>query len=89
MVSNRSQVCYGVPQDSVLGPLLFMLYMLLLGNIIRKHRVSFHCSTNNAHAFVKLHFYYLKNISKLRPMLLMSNSENVNSCVFDLKDRLL
>ncbi len=26
-------------------------------------------------AFVKLHFFHLKNISKLRPMLSMSNAE--------------
>ena len=42
VLSNLSELVFGVPQGSVLGPIIFCTYTIPLGAILRSHNMSYH-----------------------------------------------
>ena len=72
--SDTHQLTTGVPQGSVLGPILFTLYVSPLNDITLQHDIDSHCYADDTQLYVSFKpGYELDYISKFE------------KCVLDIK----
>ena len=51
-LSSRSDLCFGVAQGSVLGPLLFTLYTTSLSSLVSRHAIPHHLYADDSQLYV-------------------------------------
>ncbi len=83
MGSSRSRshaVGCGVPQGSVLGPILFILYMLPLGKVISCLGISFHCYADDTQLYMKTDIHSSSSSSS------STNLTTLTACLEEIRE---
>ncbi|XP_053138881.1 uncharacterized protein LOC128339283, partial [Hemicordylus capensis] len=75
--SSKSELRYGVPQGSILSPMLFNIYMKPLGEIIRGFGAGCYQYADDTQIYFRSAFYQLRLIRQLSPFLEISDLKTV------------
>jgi hypothetical protein len=73
-LSERTLLEFGVPQGSVLGPVLFTLYSQPLSDVIKAHQVNHHKYADDTQL-----------VDSAKPQEITSASNNLERCIGDVK----
>lgn len=68
--SNFNSLTYGVPQGSILGPILFLVYACGLSNVIQAHGVDYHIYADDTQIYMPI-----ENIENCRDRISMLLSD--------------